>query len=152
MRRFLTVLVLLLSSAPLMATPQEPADKRTSADAEMQKNNFADALKTYQELLQGPQGSKHDLQQAVQCLRSLGRIKEVDRLIEDVVAGDRGRAFGGWHVAGDDPHGRRLARAIRTEEAERLARLCPKAHVVDGRKRSVLFGKMLNLNHKRSPD
>ena len=86
MRRFLTVLVLLLSSAPLMATPQEPADKRTSADAEMQKNNFADALKTYQELLQGPQGSKHDLQQAVQCLRSLGRIKEVDRLIEDAVA------------------------------------------------------------------
>jgi len=86
MRGILTVLAaFLLSSSTLITVAQEPADKRTQADAEMQKNNFNDALQLYRDLLALPAGTSHDLQQALLCLQHLGKIHELDSLIESAV-------------------------------------------------------------------
>ncbi|MFN5437885.1 MAG: hypothetical protein ACK5ES_25230, partial [Planctomyces sp.] len=87
MRGILTVLAaFLLSSSTLITVAQEPADKRTQADAEMQKNNFNDALQLYRDLLALPAGTSHDLQQALLCLQHLGKIHELDSLIENAVS------------------------------------------------------------------
>src|SRR6185436_9865631 len=59
--------------------------------------------------------------------RRLGQIPGaslgLDRLLEDVVAGDHGLAVSGRHVPGDDPHRRRLASAVRSEKAQNLPTL-----------------------------
>jgi hypothetical protein len=76
------------------------------------------------------------------------RRSRPDRLVEDVEPGDNGVAFRGRHVAGQDPHRRRLAGAVRSEEAEDLAAL-------DARKLTsftavcpaVAFREVLDLNH-----
>ena len=75
-----------------------------------------------------------------------------ERMIEDVVAGDRGLALSGRHVAGDDPHGGGLAGAVWAQEPENLARIRPKTDVIDGRKWAVFLGKVLNLDHEGSPE
>ena len=76
----------------------------------------------------------------------------LDRLVEDVEAGDDGLAFGGRHVAGQNPHRRGLAGAVRAEEAEDLPALDAEADVVDRRKSSVPLREVLDLDHKSSPD
>ena len=87
MRGILTVLAaFLLSSSTLFAVAQEPTDKRTQADAAMQNNNFNDALQLYRELLAEPAGSSHDLRQALLCLQHLGKVHELDSLIENAVS------------------------------------------------------------------
>ena len=53
-----------------------------------------------------------------------------DRLVEDVEARDDRLAFRGRHVAGQNAHGRRLARAVWAEEAENLASLDTEAEIV----------------------
>ena len=75
----------------------------------------------------------------------------LDRLVEDVEPGDDGVAFRGRHVAGQDPHRRRLAGAVRSEEAEDLPALDAKAHVVHRGHPAVAFREVLDLNHGGSP-
>ena len=75
-----------------------------------------------------------------------------DRLIEDVEPGDDGLAFGRRHVAGQDPHRRGLAGAVRTEKAENFAALDAEADVVDGGDAAVLFREVLDLNHEATPN
>ena len=77
-----------------------------------------------------------------------GAALGLERLLEHVEAGDRRLALGGRHVAGNDPHGRRLAGAIGTEKPENFARLRAKTHIIDGRKRAVFLAKVLNLDHE----
>jgi hypothetical protein len=72
----------------------------------------------------------------------------LDRLIKDIEAGDDGFAVRGRHVAGQDPHGRRLAGAVRAEEAEDLAALDAEADVVDGRDTAISLREVLDLNHE----
>ena len=74
-----------------------------------------------------------------------------ERLLEHVEAGDGGLALGGRHVAGDDAHRGGLAGAVGAEKSEDFARLGAKTHIVDGRDRAVMLGKVLNLDHERSP-
>ena len=71
-----------------------------------------------------------------------------DRLIEDVEPGDDRLALGRRHVAGQDAHRRRLAGAVRPEEAEDLAALDAEADVVDGGDAAVAFREVLNLDHE----
>ena len=54
----------------------------------------------------------------------------------------------GRHVAGQDPHRRRLAGAVGPEEAEDLALVDAEADVVDGGEAAVLLGEVLNLDHR----
>ncbi|MFM8728239.1 MAG: hypothetical protein ACKON9_24310, partial [Planctomycetaceae bacterium] len=87
MRGILTLLAaFLLCSLHPTAQAQEPDNKRTQADAEMKKNNFNDALQLYRELLGTPAGSSGDLQQALLCLQHLGKVHELDTLIEGAVS------------------------------------------------------------------
>ena len=73
-------------------------------------------------------------------LRSAGRRRRSPRR--------RARPLGRRHVAGQDAHRRRLAGAVRAEEAEDLAALDAEADIVDGRDAAVALGEVLNLNHE----
>ena len=75
-----------------------------------------------------------------------------DRLLEHVEPGDHGLAIGRRHVAGQNPHRRRLAGAVRAQEAEDFAALDAKADVVDGGDPAVLLGEVLDLNHNATPN
>ena len=75
----------------------------------------------------------------------------VNRLVEDVEPGDNGFAVGGRHVAGQNPHRRRLAGAVGSEEPEDFAALDSEADVVDGSHAAVAFGEVLNLDHGEAP-
>ena len=75
----------------------------------------------------------------------------LDRLVEDVEARDDGFALGGRHEAGEDAHRRRLAGAVRAEEAEDLAALDAEADVVDRRDAAVAFREVLDLDHVGTP-
>src|SRR4029077_6336995 len=74
-----------------------------------------------------------------------------DRLVEDVEPGDNRFAFRGRHVAGQNPHRRRLAGAVGAEEPEDLAALDAEADVVDGGHAAVAFREVLNLDHGGTP-
>src|SRR5262249_44181179 len=80
-----------------------------------------------------------------------GASLRLERLIEDIEAGNHRASFRGRHVAGQDAHGRRLARAIRTEEAEYLSSFHLEADVVDGRDATVPFADVLNFYHSNTP-
>ena len=80
-----------------------------------------------------------------------GAALGLDGLIEDVEAGDDGLAVGRRHVPGEDAHRRRLARAVRPEEAEDFAALDPERHVVDRGDATVAFREVLDLDHVESP-
>ncbi len=69
-----------------------------------------------------------------------------DRLIEHVEAGDDGLAVGGRHVAGENPHGGRLAGAVRAEKSEDFTALDAEADVVDGSKPTVPLREALDLD------
>ncbi len=70
-----------------------------------------------------------------------------DRLVEHVEAGDDGFAVRGRHVAGQDPHRRRLTGAVGAEKSEDFAALDAEADVVDGGDAAVAFGEVLDLDH-----
>jgi hypothetical protein len=74
-----------------------------------------------------------------------------ERLLEHVETGDGRRALGGGHVAGNNAHRRGLPGAVGAEKPENFAGLRSKTHVVYGGHGAVAFGKMLNLDHGRSP-
>ena len=76
-----------------------------------------------------------------------GAALRLDRLIEHVEARDDGFAVRGRHIARQNPHRRRLAGAVRAEEAENLAALDSEADVVDRRHFAVAFREVLNLDH-----
>ena len=63
-----------------------------------------------------------------------------DGLRFDVGAADEHAAGRRRQEAGDDPHRRRLAGAVRPQEAEHLARRDAKAQVVYGAEPTVFFG------------
>src|SRR5262249_54123727 len=85
--------------------------------------------------------------------RRLGQVARpalgLERLFEDVEPRDEGLAFGGRHVAGQNPHGRRLAGAVGAEEAEDFAPLDAEADVVDRGDAPVTLREALDLNHRR---
>src|SRR5262249_9616028 len=70
-----------------------------------------------------------------------------DGLVEHVEASNDGFAFGRRHVAGQYPHGRCLAGAIRSEKAQNFTALHPKADVVYGGDTTVALSEVLNLDH-----
>ena len=72
----------------------------------------------------------------------------LDRVSEDVVAGDRRPTVGWRHVAGQDPHRGGLARPVRTQEPENLSAFDSEADVVHGRDPAVAFGDVFDLNHR----
>ena len=84
--------------------------------------------------------------------RRLGQVAGaalgLDGLLDHVVAGDEGFAVGRRHIAGDDPHRRRLAGAVGAEEAQNLPTLGLEADVVYGREGAVLLGEVLNFDHR----
>jgi uncharacterized protein YfaS (alpha-2-macroglobulin family) len=71
------------------APPMESAS-RTQAKKQFQDGNFQQAAETYRKLLTNPASdpvaTTDDLQQAVQALENLGKVDEVDQLLEDTVA------------------------------------------------------------------
>src|SRR5262249_17197209 len=75
---------------------------------------------------------------------------DLQRLLEHVVTRDPGCPARRRHEAGEDPHGRRLAGAVRTQEADDLSLLDREGHVLDGRDRPVALGEAINLNHGSS--
>ena len=84
----------------------------------------------------------------------LGQVADpaphLERLLEHVEAGHPGGPARGRHEAGEDPHGRRLAGAVRAEEADDLALLHGERHVLDGRNGSVVLGEAIDLDHRSS--
>jgi hypothetical protein len=70
------------------------------------------------------------------------------RLLEHVEAGHDRLAFRRRHVAGEDAHGRRLAGAVRAQEAENLSALDAEGEIVDRCYAAVAFGEVLNLNQR----
>src|SRR6185312_8061909 len=75
----------------------------------------------------------------------------LDRVLEDVEAGDLRRAFGGRHEAGQDLHRGRLPCAVRAEKAEDLALANLEVQVVDCDEISVTLAEVLDLNHFNLP-
>ena len=71
----------------------------------------------------------------------------LDRLVEHVEARDDRLALRGRHVAGQDAHRRRLARAVRPQEPENFAPFHAEADVVHCGDAAVALGEMLNLDH-----
>jgi hypothetical protein len=80
-----------------------------------------------------------------------GPALRVDGMVEDVEAGHRGAAFRGRHVAGQDPHGRRLPGPIWPQESEDFPPFDAKTDVVHGGDAAVAFSDVLNLNHTIAP-
>ena len=139
-----------------------PTFGRWLADQPLMRAVLAD-LALEHEAAVAPLGGRHalDLGDEVQVLadghvgvegRRLGQVARaalrLDRVFEDVIPGDDGLALGGRHVSGEDPHRRRLAGAVRAEEAEDLASLDAEADVLDGRETAIALREVLNLNHE----
>ena len=80
-----------------------------------------------------------------------GAPLRLEGLIGDVVPRYDRLALRGRHVAGQHAHRRRLTSAVRPEEAEDLPTLHPEAHIIDGRRRPVTLGEVLNLDHAVAP-
>src|SRR4030095_13043181 len=84
--------------------------------------------------------------------RRLGKVAGstlgLDRLIEDVVAGNNRLSIRGRHVAGQHTHGGGFSGAIGSKEPKDLSALSFEAHVVDGRDWTVSLREMLNLYHR----
>ena len=72
------------------AEKQPPAERRAVAQQDFQNGNWRDAYEKYRDLCldEANQGNAAavDLSQAVQCLHRLGRLNEVDELLEETVA------------------------------------------------------------------
>jgi hypothetical protein len=66
------------------------------------------------------------------------------------LASDGGGAAVGVVQAEQDAQRRRLARAVRAEEAGDPAGQCPEADVAHGRRSAVVFGQVGYLDHARS--
>jgi hypothetical protein len=83
--------------------------------------------------------------------RVLGQVPDapahLEGVLEDVEARDLGAAGGRREVAGQHLHGRRLAGAVRAQEAEDLALVDLERHVVDGSRGAVVLGEALDLYH-----
>src|SRR6185295_2932793 len=78
--------------------------------------------------------------------RGLGHLG----LPRQVVAVDDDASRGRLEQTRDDADGRRLARAVGTQETVDLAVADGQAHVVDGREGPVLLDQALHLDHGRS--
>src|SRR5581483_397772 len=69
------------------------------------------------------------------------------RIRLDVMATDAGTASTRGDEPGQHPHRRRLAGAIRTEEAEHLSRSNLEGHIVYGHERVVTLTEVFGLDH-----
>ncbi len=90
-------LVLLLAASTVLAltattlySSQPGADEvRKAANKQFKAGNYKEALASFRQLLVDPKGAAQhvtaDLQRAVQCLRSLGRMTEFDEFVEAVI-------------------------------------------------------------------
>ncbi|HUQ69640.1 MAG TPA: MG2 domain-containing protein, partial [Planctomycetaceae bacterium] len=74
----------------LAAEPPSETAMRTQARKQFQDGNFQQAVETYRKLLvnadSDPAATADDLQQTVQALQNLGRVDDVDKLLEETVA------------------------------------------------------------------
>lgn len=80
-----------LAGEPAM---QPPAERRQTAQALMQQNNFREAADFYETLLREPaQDPQHasDLEQAVHCLIRLGEMTRAEQLIEEIASASSDR-------------------------------------------------------------
>jgi D-sedoheptulose 7-phosphate isomerase len=73
-----------------------------------------------------------------------------DGIREDVMPGHDHGALGGRHIAGNDPHRRRLPGAVRAEKSQDFAPFHGEADVVDRGDRAVAFREVLDLDHEDS--
>src|SRR5204862_193861 len=55
-----------------------------------------------------------------------------ERLVDDIEPGDFGNAAAGRHIASQDAHGRRFARAIGAQEPDDLTAIDREGHAIDG--------------------
>ncbi|MBC7852338.1 MAG: hypothetical protein IAF94_02790, partial [Pirellulaceae bacterium] len=87
MSGFLFLAFLLISGA-FSQGPSGP-ELRAKSQKAMNDGNFKDAYEGFKKLCLDPKDEPpqvgNDLNQAVQCLNNLGRVNEVDTLIEDTV-------------------------------------------------------------------
>ncbi len=100
-RRMAPMLLMAASTALVLAastlySSQPGADEiRQAASKQFVAGNFKEALASFRQLLQDPQGDADqvgaDLQQAVNSLRSLGRMSEFDGLVEEVLETRKGQ-------------------------------------------------------------
>ena len=93
------VVVVMASFTALLARPDEsPNDKQARAKKLFDENNFNEALTLYRELAVDPEtagpAAAESLSQAVQSLNNLGRVPEIDALIEEAVTAQAGS----WRV------------------------------------------------------
>ena len=54
----------------------------------------------------------------------------------------------GFKQRGQDPHGRRLARAVGADEAEHVAAIELEVDLVDGEQLAVFLRQVVNFNHR----
>jgi hypothetical protein len=84
--------------------------------------------------------------------RRLGQVTgpalRIDRMRENVVPGHGRPPLGRRHVPGQDPHRRRLSRAVRTQKTENLSSLDLEADVVNCGHATVAFRDVLDLYHR----
>src|SRR5262245_24145923 len=73
----------------------------------------------------------------------------LERIGLDVQAADFGGSRSGREKAREDTHDRRLARPVGPEQADHLASLDPKRHVLDGDRGTELLAQTLDFDHSR---
>ena len=94
------LLVLAIGAGVVYSEAEKPAakDQRAAAQKLQKQGNWRDAYQIFRELAvdQGNDGPEvaQDLARGVQCLQRLGRINEIDALLEDAVA----RHPGNWRL------------------------------------------------------
>ena len=72
---------------------------------------------------------------------------DLERVAQNIIAGQLGRTRGRGQDAGQHPHGRRLARPVRTQQADDFAVLNGKTDLGDGANRPVALGQLGGDNH-----
>src|SRR5688572_10648074 len=72
-----------------MSEPQALTDQRKDSEAKMQQGNFKEAYDGFRKLILDPADEPklvaRDLSHAVQCLRNLGRVDEIDEVLESAL-------------------------------------------------------------------
>ena len=71
----------------------------------------------------------------------------LERLLEGVEARDRSAAGSRRHEAGENPHRRAFAGAVRAEKSHDLAFADLEVQVLDGGLAGVTFGQIFNFDH-----
>ncbi len=89
----LGLVILLLVATPVLASQQNHEEIRKAAQQAYREGNWKDAYAQYRrlclEINNDPKMMGPDFTQVWQCLRQLGRLNELDKFREDVIAQHR---------------------------------------------------------------